>query len=81
MGVACPPSAGRYALVMTELEAIIDNRKAVDFMLNNNYLGWKLGQFWGEVELFGVEASPAPHSLEETLLVRVIKFARLDIKD
>ena len=29
-------------------------------------LGGKLGQFWGEVELFGGEASPAPPSLDET---------------
>ena len=31
-------------------------------------LGRKLGQFGGEVELFGGEASPAPPSLDETLL-------------
>ena len=30
-------------------------------------LGGKLGQFGGEVELFGGEASPAPPSLDKTL--------------
>ena len=35
-------------------------------------LGVKLGQFWGEVELFGGEASPAPPSLDETLSVLVL---------
>ena len=37
-----------------------------------NILGGKLGQFGGgggEVELFGGEASPAPPSLDETLLL------------
>ncbi len=32
-----------------------------------NILGGKLGQFGGEVELFGGEASPAPPPLDETL--------------
>ena len=32
-----------------------------------NILGGKLGQFGGEVDLFGGEASPAPPSLDETL--------------
>ena len=31
--------------------------------------GGKLGQFEGEVELFGGEASPAPPSLDETLVM------------
>ncbi len=32
-----------------------------------NILGGELGQFEGEVELFGGEASPAPPPLDETL--------------
>ena len=36
---------------------------------NYNILGGKLGQFGGEVELFGGEASPALPPLDETLLV------------
>ena len=41
-------------------------RGRVDFIILYNILGWKLGQFGGEVELFGGEASPALPSLDQT---------------
>ena len=42
-----------------------------------NILGGKLGQFGGEVELFGGEASPAPPSLDETLIIIVWQLIEL----
>ena len=42
------------------------------FIIIGNILGGKLGQFGGEVELFGGEASPAPPSLDETLIGKVL---------
>ena len=42
--------------------AVRPRRGRVDFIIViiGNILGGKLGQFGGEVELFGGEASPAP---------------------
>ena len=62
---------------LTDHLAVGHNERRVDFIIViiGNILGGggggggKLGQFGGEVELFGGEASPAPPSLDETLTV------------
>ena len=52
---------------VTDHVAIRPRRGEGRLHIIGNILGDKLGQFGGEVELFGGEASPAPPSLDETL--------------